>query len=154
MIYTNENWKPPVTYCEPNEVKVQKMNKEEAIDCLNGTKIYLQGEHIDTEAIDMAIEALQAEPTNKSGELFITLNKAVEVAVNQFDIDRVLARQEFEQKCYVPCSDYEKGFYDGLAKCRDIIEDAMNEGLYERATENMEHNIRYEPTYNQDDGSM
>lgn len=106
------------------------------------------------EALDMAIEALQAEPTNKSGELFITLNKAVEVAVNQFDIDRVLARQEFEQKCYVPCSDYEKGFYDGLAKCRDIIEDAMNEGLYERATENMEHNIRYEPTYNQDDGSM
>lgn len=92
--------------------------------------------------------------TYKSGELFLTLNKAVEVAVNQFDVDPIIARQEFEQKCYVPCSDYEKGFYDGLARGRDAIEETMNEGLYERATENMEHNIRYEPTYNQDDGSM
>ena len=92
--------------------------------------------------------------TYKSGELFLTLNKAVEVAVNQFDVDPVIARQEFEQKCYIPCSDYEIGFYDGLAKGRDTIEDAMNKGLYERAIENLEHDIRYEPTYNQDDGSM
>lgn len=67
--------------------------------------------------------------TYKSGELFLTLNEAVKVAVIQFDINPVLAWQEFEQKCYIPCSDYEKGFYDGLAKCRDIIEDAMSEGL-------------------------
>ena len=92
--------------------------------------------------------------TYKSGELFLTLNKAVEVAVNQFGVDPVIARQEFEQKCYIPCSDYEKGFYDGLAKGRDTIEEAMSEGLYERAIENLEHDIRYEPTYNQDDGSM
>lgn len=37
------------------------MTREEAIDCLNGIKIYLQTEHIDEEAIDMAIEALSAE---------------------------------------------------------------------------------------------
>ena len=92
--------------------------------------------------------------TYKSEELFLTLNKAVEVAVNQFDIDPVIARQEFEQKCYIPCSDYEKGFHDGLARSRDIIEEVMSEGLHERAIENVEHNIRYEPTYNQDDGSM
>ena len=37
------------------------MTRGEAIDCLNGIKIYLQTEHIDTEAVDMAIEALSAE---------------------------------------------------------------------------------------------
>ncbi len=63
--------------------------------------------------------------TYKSGELFLTLNKAVEVAVNQFGVDPVFARQEFEQKCYIPCPDYEKGFYDGLAEGRDLIEYAM-----------------------------
>lgn len=92
--------------------------------------------------------------TYKSGELFLTLNEAVKVAVNQFGVDPFIARQEFEQKCYIPCSDYEKGFYDGLAKGRDIIEIAMSEDLHENAIENLEHDIRYEPTYNQDDGSM
>ena len=71
--------------------------------------------------------------TYKSGKLFLTLDKAVEVAVNHFDIDPVIARQEFEQKCYIPSSDYEKGFYDGMERLRDIIEESMNEGLYERA---------------------
>lgn len=42
------------------------MTREEAIDCFEGLKIYLKTEHIDQEAIDMAIEALQAEP--KHGE--------------------------------------------------------------------------------------
>lgn len=37
------------------------MTREEAIDCLIGTKIYLRTEHIDIEAIDMAIEALSSE---------------------------------------------------------------------------------------------
>ena len=92
--------------------------------------------------------------TYRSGELFLTLNKAVEVAVNQFDVDPAIARQEFEQKCYIPCSDYERGFYDGLAKGRDVIEAAMNEEMYGRGVEQLEHDIRYEPTYNQDDGSM
>ena len=64
----------------------------------------------------------------KSGELFLTLNQAVEVAVNQFDVDPVIARQEFEQKCYIPCSDYEKGFYDGLAKGIDAIINVMEGG--------------------------
>lgn len=64
----------------------------------------------------------------KSGELFLTLKEAVEVAVNQFDVDPVIARQEFEQKCYIPCSDYEKGFYDGLAKGRDAIINVMEGG--------------------------
>ena len=110
------------------------MTREEAIKIINCYDIGfydLSGEKIPAdklvEAFDMAIEALRIEPTNKSGELFLTLNKAVEVAVNQFNVDPVIARQEFEQKCYIPCSDYEKGFYDGLARSRDAIEETMNE---------------------------
>ena len=34
------------------------MTREEAIDCLEGLKIYLNTKHIDQEALDMAIEAL------------------------------------------------------------------------------------------------
>lgn len=37
------------------------MTREEAIDCLNGLKIYLKTEHIDQEALNMAIEALKAD---------------------------------------------------------------------------------------------
>ena len=66
--------------------------------------------------------------TYKSSELFLTLNAAVKVAVNQFDINPIIARQEFEQKCYVPCSDYEMGYYDGLAKARDSIINVMEGG--------------------------
>lgn len=38
------------------------MTKEEALDCLNGLKIYLKTEHIDQEALNMAIEALEDRP--------------------------------------------------------------------------------------------
>ena len=64
----------------------------------------------------------------KSGELFLTLDDAVKVAVIQFDANPIIARQEFEQKCYIPCSDYEKGYYDGLARARDTIENVMEDG--------------------------
>lgn len=66
--------------------------------------------------------------TYKSGELFLTLDDAVKVAVVQFDADPIIARQEFEQKCYIPCSDYEMGYYDGLARARDTIENVMEGG--------------------------
>lgn len=41
------------------------MTRKEAIDCLNGIKIYLQTEHIDGEAVDMAITALAVYPQYK-----------------------------------------------------------------------------------------
>jgi len=123
------------------------MTREKAIEMCKSIKDYLTGgnpvwskEEV-AEAMTMAIEALTHDKHTethdvrldfKSGELFLTLNEAVKVAVNQFDVDPVIARQEFEQKCYIPCSDYEKGFYDGLAKCRDIIEDAMSGDWNER----------------------
>ena len=79
MIYTNENWKPPVTYCEPNKVEVQRMNKQEAIKYLE------QHKYPDTcgqksleesnEAIDMAIEALY-KPT--SDDLIIKGAKGIQ----------------------------------------------------------------------------
>ena len=38
--------------------------------------------------------------------LFLTLDDAVKVAVFQFGADPVIAKQEFEQKCYIPGHDY------------------------------------------------
>ena len=63
MIYTDENWKPPVTYCEPNKVEVQRMTREEAIELLvNATYSHeWQGNEQLTKANLMAIEALQTE---------------------------------------------------------------------------------------------
>ena len=66
----------------------------------------------------------------KSGTMFLNLEDAVKIATREFDADEIIARQEFEQKCYIPCSDYEIGFYDGLAKARDKIEVIMNSRLY------------------------
>lgn len=60
-------------------------------------------------------------------ELFLNLEDAVKVAVYYFDADPVIARQEFEQKCYVTDKQYEIGYYDGLAKARDKIQEIMDE---------------------------
>lgn len=44
------------------------MTREEAIDCLEGLKIYLKTEHIDQEAVDIAIKALEKEPITRCKE--------------------------------------------------------------------------------------
>ena len=56
-------------------------------------------------------------------KLFLSLDDAVKIAVSEFDIDSVLARQEFMQKCYVTDNQYVIGYHDGL---HDAIE-AINE---------------------------
>lgn len=89
----------------------------------------------------------------KSGVLLLTLDDAVHVATRCFGADEIIARQEFEQKCYIPCSDYEKGFYDGLAKGRDIIEDTMKEDLHERAMEDsISRQAAIDACHNYEDG--
>lgn len=50
-------------------------------------------------------------------KLFLSLEDAVKVAVREFDIDATLARQEFEQKCYISDDQYGIGYYDGVVKC-------------------------------------
>ena len=50
-------------------------------------------------------------------KLFLSLDNAVKVAVREFGIDATLARQEFEQKCYVSDKQYGIGYYDGVVKC-------------------------------------
>lgn len=35
-------------------------------------------------------------------KLFLSLEDAVNVAQKHFDIDPIIARNEFEQKCYIP----------------------------------------------------
>ena len=47
-------------------------------------------------------------------KLFLSLDDAVKVAVRHFDLDEEIARQEFEQKCYVSDDQYKIGFYDGV----------------------------------------
>ena len=61
-------------------------------------------------------------------KMFLSLDDAVHVAVKQFDVDATIARQEFEQKCYVTDDQYTIGFYDGLdrasAAIRKVREDS------------------------------
>ena len=52
---------------------------------------------------------------------FLNLKDAVNIAVDKFDIDESLARQEFEQKCYISSKDYENGFYDGIDKAIETL---------------------------------
>lgn len=62
-------------------------------------------------------------------KLFLSLDDAVLVATKEFDIDSLLARQEFEQKCYVPDNQYVIGYYDGLRDAIEAIKDkAESEG--------------------------
>lgn len=55
-------------------------------------------------------------------KLFLSLDDAVLVAARHFDIDEELARQEFEQKCYVTDNQYKIGYCDGLNDAIKAIE--------------------------------
>lgn len=54
-------------------------------------------------------------------ELFLSLDDAVLVAMREFDIDPQLARQEFEQKCYITDNQYVIGYHDGLDDAIEAI---------------------------------
>ena len=62
-------------------------------------------------------------------KLFLSLDDAVLVATKEFDIDPELARQEFEQKCYIPDDPYVIGYFDGLD---DAIKAIVAKGESER----------------------
>ena len=53
---------------------------------------------------------------------FLTLDNAVKVAVRHWGIDPVLARQEFEQKCYLTNDQYKIGYRHGLDDAVKAIE--------------------------------
>ena len=62
-------------------------------------------------------------------KLFLSLDDAVLVATREFGIDPQLARQEFEQKCYVTDNQYVIGYHDGLYDAIEAIKDkAESEG--------------------------
>lgn len=64
-------------------------------------------------------------------KLFLSLDDAVLVATREFDIDPKLARNEFEQKCYITDDQYMIGYHDGL---RDAIEAIkIRQGTTERS---------------------
>lgn len=54
-------------------------------------------------------------------KLFLSLDDAVQIAHREFDIDPQLARQEFEQKCYITDNQYKIGYHDGLYDAIDAI---------------------------------
>ena len=57
-------------------------------------------------------------------KLFLSLDDAVEVVTKRLDCrnDKVIVRQELEQKCYLNTSNYEIGFSDGLEAVQKAIE--------------------------------
>lgn len=56
-------------------------------------------------------------------KLFLSLDDAVLVATRDFGIDPMLARQEFEQKCYITDNQYVIGYQDGLYDAIEAIKD-------------------------------
>lgn len=60
-------------------------------------------------------------------KLFLTLDDAVLVAKREFGIDPLLARQEFEQKCYVTDDQYVIGYHDGLRDAIEAIKEKNND---------------------------
>ena len=56
-------------------------------------------------------------------KLFLSLADAVLVTTREFGIDPQLARQEFEQKCYVTDNQYVIGYHDGLYDAIEAIKD-------------------------------
>ena len=62
-------------------------------------------------------------------KLFLSLDDAVLVATREFGIDPEIAKQEFEQKCYITDNQYVIGYHDGLRDAIKAIEDkAESEG--------------------------
>jgi hypothetical protein len=61
-------------------------------------------------------------------KLFLSLDDAVLVATREFDIDPQIARQEFEQKCYVTDDQYAIGHHDGLYDAIEAIKDKAESG--------------------------
>jgi len=61
-------------------------------------------------------------------KLFLSLDDAVLVATREFDIDPQLARQKFEQKCYITDDQYVIGYHEGLYDAiKAIKEEAESE---------------------------
>lgn len=60
-------------------------------------------------------------------KLFLSLEDAVNVAYRHFDVDPVLARSEFEQKCYITDDQYVIGYHDGLSDAANAIEKLAEE---------------------------
>ena len=61
-------------------------------------------------------------------KLFLSLDDAVRVAVREFGLDAEdaeIARQEFEQKCYISDDQYSIGYNDGLNDAIKAIKETI-----------------------------
>ena len=66
-------------------------------------------------------------------KLFLSLDDAVDVVAKRLDCrnDKVIIRQELEQKCYLSNDEYAIGFADGLAAVQKAI-DAIDTERFEK----------------------
>ena len=60
-------------------------------------------------------------------KLFLSLDDAVLVASKHFGIDEVIARSEFEQKCYVSGNQYRIGYTDATIEAIRAINQNYNQ---------------------------
>lgn len=61
-------------------------------------------------------------------KLFLSLDDAVDIVNREFGIDRTIARQELQQKCYINSGDWEIGFHDGLKRVIKMIKQELEDG--------------------------
>lgn len=57
-----------------------------------------------------------------ASQLFLTLEDAVKVARRYTDMDAVILRQEFEQKCFISNDQYSIGYRAALDRIEKYIE--------------------------------
>lgn len=60
-----------------------------------------------------------------ASQLFLTLEDAVRVARRYSDMDAVILRQEFEQKCFISNDQYGIGYQAALERIMKYIEGEM-----------------------------
>ena len=58
-------------------------------------------------------------------KLFLSLDDAVDIVNREFGIDRTIARQELQQKCYINSGDWEIGYHDGLSRVIRMVKQEL-----------------------------
>ena len=58
-------------------------------------------------------------------EMFLPLDEAVKIAVREYGVEPEIARQDFEQKCFIRDTQYDIGYRDALCDTADMIKEIL-----------------------------
>lgn len=153
------DWCPLVEVAEVQDA----VNRQAAIDLVEGLEsARLKGE-IDLlypKVVKGLIGLPSAQPERQNGE-WILKKKLVSLAldcspINYDNYDETSHSELREIYCCSECG-WESGEFKGGNFCPNCGADMRTKETdydYERAVDQLEHDILYEPTFNQDDGSM